>query len=777
MDQSILIEFRTDINQLIHAIDVLEELGLTDKATADSFRKTAAQYKDYTKNLSEADKATQKITVDTKELMKELNKIPQNVVDKKIKEGMDEFGKTIDQVGDKAVKLTTRLRNMKQELSQMEQAGLQNTKRYQQMAVDAGKLEDQIGDTAQRVRHLASDTRALDTALSVATGVAGGFAIAQGAAALFGEENEEIQKTLLKVQAALSILNGLQAVSATLNKSSAASTELMATKQSLYGYFVDQTTKKLIFQRVATAGLITLGLAAVVIGIVYAFKRFHEAMDDGAISMETYRDMQTRITESTVQEKVKLNELLNVARNHNISLENRQKAVKAINEISPKYLGDLTLATIEQGKETAAVNAYIEALNRKAKAQALEEILVEKMKELYEAQNEPLQESLSNFQKFKIIIGGGTTGVVGATGALTEAMDKNNESINEMKEEIAALEQEMFKVNEEILNAGDSIDEFANIVEPAVTKMREAFRELEEIAIMPLPEELEPLVEESFLVIREFFDKVADYESDTRDQALADLQAHFAERIEAYAVYQDGAIASLNTIAAWENTLSNNQQIELDRQLAAKLITEETYDKKVAELRRKQAIADKAMNAFRAALAIPQIYLQSLAAIPPPANLPFAIFMAGLAGLQLTAILAAKIPAFAKGTRSVEGGTPGKDSVLAMLMPGERVETADVNQAYTPILDAIHNKSIPADFLNSLAKMSLPNFSGMLQMMGSGMAVPVMGGIDYDLMAEKLGQKIAELPIAEIHYDSEGFYRSIRNGGNRTTYMNKRYRN
>ncbi|MBD3630525.1 phage tail tape measure protein [Cyclobacterium sp.] len=86
--------------------------------------------------------------------------------------------------------------------------------------------------------------------------------------------------------------------------------------------------------------------------------------------------------ESIVDEKIKMERLLAVARDKTQSDENRQKAIKALNDLSPKYLGALDLETIQTEKATKAAENYIKALLKEAKVKAanrrLEEIAQER---------------------------------------------------------------------------------------------------------------------------------------------------------------------------------------------------------------------------------------------------------------------------------------------------------------------------------------------------------------------------------------------------------------
>lgn len=118
-------------------------------------------------------------------------------------------------------KVVQQLRAMREELMRMEDAGEFGSEAFVNLAIAAGKLEDQIGDTQQRIRILASDTKNLDAVMGAGDGLAGSFYIATSAAEVFGDDLEGLQQAFYKVQAALSIVNGLQQVNNALNRESA----------------------------------------------------------------------------------------------------------------------------------------------------------------------------------------------------------------------------------------------------------------------------------------------------------------------------------------------------------------------------------------------------------------------------------------------------------------------------------------------------------------------------------------------------------------------------
>lgn len=73
---------------------------------------------------------------------------------------------------------------------------------------EVANLTDQMDDFNDRVKALNPDKFA--KVQTVVSGIASGFSAAQGAMALFGSESEDLQKTLVKVQGAMALAQGLE---------------------------------------------------------------------------------------------------------------------------------------------------------------------------------------------------------------------------------------------------------------------------------------------------------------------------------------------------------------------------------------------------------------------------------------------------------------------------------------------------------------------------------------------------------------------------------------
>jgi len=200
---------------------------------------------------------------------------------------------SVQNASDKLKSAKTQLRELKDLLA----SGTLGGQEFEKVAAQAGALEDKIGDVNKKVKNLSSDTGLLDGFTSVTQGIIGGFTAAQGAMALFGDENKDLQKQLVKVQGAVALLNGFQAVANTLNKDSAAMTLLQSTRlkvltaiQTRYTLVVQGTTGAMKALRIAGAALgIGLIIAAIAL-LISNFDKIKKAVLNFLPSLETLKN-------------------------------------------------------------------------------------------------------------------------------------------------------------------------------------------------------------------------------------------------------------------------------------------------------------------------------------------------------------------------------------------------------------------------------------------------------------------------------------------------------
>jgi hypothetical protein len=117
-----------------------------------------------------------------------------------------------------ASKATEAAKGLKQQLKEATKeaqalvaSGDTSSKAYKEAAKRVAELKDELQDFNDEVKALDPGQK-FQTIAGVATSIAGGFQAAQGAMALFGAESKDVEKALLKVQAATALAQGIDQV-------------------------------------------------------------------------------------------------------------------------------------------------------------------------------------------------------------------------------------------------------------------------------------------------------------------------------------------------------------------------------------------------------------------------------------------------------------------------------------------------------------------------------------------------------------------------------------
>lgn len=238
------------VSELTGRIKMEEKIEQAATGTASEKSLVLGKLKEAYRNLSEVQKNNSAIGG---QLLKEINKLD---------EGLKEYDATIGNhqrnVGDYEIagrSMRTELMLMTEQMARMKQEGLEDSEAFRELSLRAGEMKDAFDDARAEVKKLASDTKSLDQLISVAEGLAGAYTAVEGASALMGVENEELQRTFVKLQAAMAVLNGLRSIQNVLQKESAAYT-LAENMQKKLGILLTYAQTK-----AETGGIVTRKLA------------------------------------------------------------------------------------------------------------------------------------------------------------------------------------------------------------------------------------------------------------------------------------------------------------------------------------------------------------------------------------------------------------------------------------------------------------------------------------------------------------------------------------
>lgn len=180
-----------------------------------------------------------KISADTKNAQKSLGDLENEIKSlneelKNVEEGSKEFedlSKQLDKTNTSMDKLLStpegRFEKLNKDFKEAPvnvRAMNKQIQEYQAIALEAGRtspvgkaalqeaanLKDRYNDINAEVNRLADDGLKMQAGLDLGTGIVAGYSAFQGALALTGVESEQLQETLVKLQAAQSVLMGLE---------------------------------------------------------------------------------------------------------------------------------------------------------------------------------------------------------------------------------------------------------------------------------------------------------------------------------------------------------------------------------------------------------------------------------------------------------------------------------------------------------------------------------------------------------------------------------------
>lgn len=175
---------------------------------------------------------------------------------------------TFEEVYGELQPLTTRLGEAEDRLYELALAGDTTSKEYQELLTKVGEYRKVQIQTDLAVDGAATTmTQKLGSALNAATS---GFAATQGAMALFGSENEALEKSLLKVQAALAIQQGVKGLSDAYKELSIG-TKIASTTQAAFSFVTGGAT---VAMKAFRGALLATGIGALVIGVVALIENF-----------------------------------------------------------------------------------------------------------------------------------------------------------------------------------------------------------------------------------------------------------------------------------------------------------------------------------------------------------------------------------------------------------------------------------------------------------------------------------------------------------------------
>lgn len=287
------------------------------------------------------------------------------------------------EIKDNVKSLKTQYREAVQEVQRLANTYGNTSKEAAEAAKRAAELKDRIEESKSLTDAFNPDAKFNALSGSIG-GVLNGFQAYEGALGLIGSESEALQETLLKVQSAMALSQGIQGA--------------LEAKDA----FVNLTSVvKNSFSAMTTAGKLfaVTGIGALVTGVAYlmgAFDDATESISKYASAQKTSNDIQQKAIEDSAEELSALNKLQTQINDETLTREQKNLAVKKLQDAYPDLLKNVNAEKLSIGELNKAVALNIKLAEARARVNAAESIRAEKYQQILQ------EEILLNNYKAKL---------------------------------------------------------------------------------------------------------------------------------------------------------------------------------------------------------------------------------------------------------------------------------------------------------------------------------------------------------------------------------------
>ena len=285
----------------------------------------------------------------------------------------------------KSSEAASSLKEVKQSLKDIKDAMIgagEGTVEFLKLARAAGELKDKVDDSNEAIN--AMNPNKFQAVATFAGAAAGGISAVTGAMGLFGEQSEEVTKTLAKVQSAMALSQGLAALSELPKawnnlKAAMASTEIV---QKIV------TAGQWLWNAALMAnpiGLIIAGVAALTAGIYLLVKAFSSSNVEQERQLKLTKDLNAANVEGAKNAAVERNNLeilYKTSTDQTKSLQERKDAQVELQKTYPLTFKNYTDEEFALGKAKIGfdnlTDSVLSLATMKAKQSVLDKLAMEK---------------------------------------------------------------------------------------------------------------------------------------------------------------------------------------------------------------------------------------------------------------------------------------------------------------------------------------------------------------------------------------------------------------
>ena len=185
---------------------------------------------------------------------------------------------------------------------------------------------------------------------------------------------------------------------------------------------------------------------------------------------KSIKDINDESNKNVVQEQSRMNILTAIAKDNTLSMENRVKAVRELQETYPKTFGALTKQAILEGNLKSAVDNTTESILKRAQAQAAERAIattgdvIFSLTEKYDTEFKRLGEMQKEYNQFTQAIANGTQKNItagpwgsSATETISKAVETQRKKVMQLGSEIGEYVKKQEEYAQKVKDAGGDI--------------------------------------------------------------------------------------------------------------------------------------------------------------------------------------------------------------------------------------------------------------------------------------------------------------------------------
>ena len=363
-------------------------------------------------------------------------------------------------------RLSMQLRELQDNMARLRLEGKQDTEEYRKMAQQAALLSDTLADLNTQTKILSHDDANLQGFMSGVSGLAGLFTTATGALSLFASENENLAKIQTRVQSVMAITMGLQQVFNTLNKDSAFR---LVTVVKMKNLLTAANTRLAVALGISTGAAqalmatLTLGLSAVITGLVVAWDRYSTAQEKAAEKAREMVKIESDGRAQMIKTRFEIESTLASLKKFTGTKDEEKAKVEELNRKYGESFGYYD--TIAQWYDILQKKGekYIRMLFLQAKVQSLVNKATEadeKVNEIKASKPEDVDGSMGWFARMGLYMAQSESyGQVDAQSMISEYNEKAKEkAVREAEEVRDGYLAEARKLQEEYLDIGKEFD-------------------------------------------------------------------------------------------------------------------------------------------------------------------------------------------------------------------------------------------------------------------------------------------------------------------------------